>query len=47
MSDRFNQLLDLARGSDGNAVSDLFKEFNFIFGSDDPAKFQQTGEPSC
>jgi hypothetical protein len=47
MSDRFNQLLALAEDGDENAVSDLWKEFSFRFGTDDPVKFEQTGDPSC
>lgn len=44
---RFNQLLDLARGGDECAVAELFQVFGFRFGTDDPAKFQQSEEPSC
>ncbi len=44
---RFNQLLALAEDGDENAASDLWNEFNFIFGTDDPAEFQQPEEPSC
>jgi hypothetical protein len=44
---RFNELLALSEDGDENAASDLWKEFNFIFGTDDPSKFEQTGEPSC
>lgn len=44
---RFNELLALSKDGDENAASDLWKEFNFIFGTDDTSKFEQMGEPSC
>jgi hypothetical protein len=44
---RFNELLALAEDGDENAVSDLWKEFLFVFGSDDSSKFLQQEMPSC
>lgn len=33
---RFRQLLDMARGGDAEAVADLWREYGFRFGEDQP-----------
>ena len=35
-SPRFRQLLDLARAGDEVAVADLYREFGFRFGQEEP-----------
>ncbi len=40
---RFQALYELAEEGNLEAQADLWAEFQFIYGSDDPSKFEQAG----